>query len=162
MMTEDRLPDLALYPEDPDWLITEFARRVPDVLHAVAVTSDGVLVAASHEMQPGDLEQLSAITAGMTGLACTAAEMLDNGAVIQALVTMERGTLAIMAIDDGSSLAVLTTAAADLDTVAYEMTMLVEDSGTVFAPPRRRAVRDAAHGTRGQPGKAPLPQRRRD
>jgi len=48
----------------------------------------------------------------------------------------------IMTIDDGSSLAVLTTAAADLDLVAYEMTMLVERAGSIFTPPARGAVRD--------------------
>ena len=50
---------------------------------------------------------------------------------------MARGTLVIMAIDQGSSLAVLTAATADLDTVAYEMTMLVEGAGSIFT----RAVR---------------------
>jgi hypothetical protein len=55
---------------------------------------------------------------------------------------MERGTLVIMTIDDGSSLAVLTAAAADLDLVAYEMTMLVEQAGSIFTRPARGAVRD--------------------
>jgi hypothetical protein len=32
---------------------------------------------------------------------------------------------------------VLTTATADLDTVAYEMTMLVEEAGSIFTPPAR-------------------------
>jgi len=50
---------------------------------------------------------------------------------------MARSTLVIMAIDQGSSLAVLATATADLDTVAYEMTMLVEGAGGMFAPPDR-------------------------
>ena len=50
---------------------------------------------------------------------------------------MKRGTLVIMAIDRESSLAVLTTATADLDMVAYEMTMLVEESGGLFTPPAR-------------------------
>jgi uncharacterized protein len=50
---------------------------------------------------------------------------------------MAQGTLVIMAIGDGSSLAVLASATADLDTVAYEMTMLVEDAGSVFSPPAR-------------------------
>jgi predicted regulator of Ras-like GTPase activity (Roadblock/LC7/MglB family) len=50
---------------------------------------------------------------------------------------MARGTLVIMAIDQGSSLAVLTTATADLDTVAYEMTMLAEEAGSIFTPPAR-------------------------
>jgi predicted regulator of Ras-like GTPase activity (Roadblock/LC7/MglB family) len=63
--------------------------------------------------------------------------MFDDGTVTQALVTMARGTLVIMSIDGGSSLAVLTTATADLDMVAYEMTMLVEQAGSIFTPPPR-------------------------
>src|SRR5215467_6158561 len=128
-----RAPD----PQDPDRLITEFAGRVPGVLRAAVVASDGFLVAASGRTQPDQLGQFSAITAGLTSLAGAAARLLDGGAVTQALVTMARGTLVIMAIDQGSSLAVLTTATADLDTVAYEMTMLVEEAGGIFTPPAR-------------------------
>jgi predicted regulator of Ras-like GTPase activity (Roadblock/LC7/MglB family) len=51
---------------------------------------------------------------------------------------MGRGTLVIMAIDDAASLAVLTTAA-DLDLIAYEMTMLAEQAG----PALRSAGGDA-------------------
>ena len=101
------------------------------------VASDGVLVAASDQAQPDQLEQLSATTAGLMGLASAAARILHGGAVTQALVTTARNTLVIMAIDQGSSLAVLTTATADLDTVAYEMTMLVEEAGSIFTPPAR-------------------------
>src|SRR5215469_13939601 len=124
-------------PRDPDRLITDFAEHVPDVLRAAVVASDGVLMAVSDRTRPDQLEQLSAITAGLISLASAAARISDGGAVTQALVTMARGTLVVMAIDQGSSLAVLTTATADLDTVAYEMTMLVEEAGGVFTPPAR-------------------------
>ena len=123
--------DPALHPQDLDRLITDFTERVPKVLHALVVSSDGVPVAVSDRIQPDHLEQLSAITSGLISLACSAARIFDGGAVTQALVIMERGTLVIMAIDDGSSLGVLTTAAADLDLVAYEMTMLVEQAAEV-------------------------------
>jgi predicted regulator of Ras-like GTPase activity (Roadblock/LC7/MglB family) len=129
----DPVPD----PQDPDRLITDFAERVPDVLRAAVVASDGVLVAVSDRTQPDQLEQLSAITAGLVALASAAARISDGGTVIQALVTMARGTFVIMAIDEGSCLAVLTTATADLDTVAYEMTLLVEEAGGTFTPPAR-------------------------
>ena len=124
-------------PQDPDQLLIDFAARVPGVRRAAVVTSDGVLVAVSDRTKPDDLEQLSAITAGLISLASTTAQLLDTGAVIQALVTMARSTLVIMAIDHGASLGVLTTATADLDMVAYEMTMLVEESGSSFIPPAR-------------------------
>jgi hypothetical protein len=136
-MAEREARDKAPHPYDPDRLIADFAERLPDVLRAVAVASDGVLLAASDRTQPDQLEQLSAITAGLISLASAAARIFDGGTVTQALVTMARGTLVIMAIDQESSLAVLTTATADLDTVAYEMTMLAEEAGSIFTPPAR-------------------------
>ena len=136
-MTEGEARDPAPDPQDPDRLITDFAERVPGVLRAAVVASDGVLVAVSDRTQPDQLEQLSAVTAGLISLASAAAQIFHGGAVTQALVTMAHGTLVIMAIDQRSSLAVLTTATADLDTVAYEMTMLVEEAGSIFTPPAR-------------------------
>lgn len=134
--------DPVLHPQDLDRLITDFAERVPEVLHALVVSSDGVPVAVSDRIQPDYLEKLSVITSGLISLAAGAARISDGGAVTQALVAMERGTFVIMAIDGGSSLAVLATAAADLDLVAYEMTMLVEQAGSILTPPARGAVRD--------------------
>jgi hypothetical protein len=134
-MAEGEARNPAPDPPGPDRLITDFAERVPGVLRVAVVASDGVLVAASGRAQPDQLEQLSAITAGLMGLASAAARILHGGAVTQALVTTARNTLVIMAIDQGSSLAVVTTATADLDTVAYEMTMLVEEAGSIFTPP---------------------------
>ena len=136
-MAEGEARDPAPDPQDPDRLLADFAERVPGVLRAAVVASDGVLVAVSDRTQPDQLEQLSAITAGLISLASAAARIFDGGAVTQALVTMARGTLVIMAIDQGSSLAVLATATADLDTVAYEMTMLVAEAGSILTPPAR-------------------------
>ena len=134
--------DPARHPQALDRLITGFTERVPTVLQALVVSSDGVPVAASEQIQPDQVEKLAAITSGLISLAEGAARIFDGGAVTQALVAMERGTLVIMAIDDGSSLAVLTTAAADLDQVAYDMTILVEQAGSIFTPPPRGPVAD--------------------
>jgi predicted regulator of Ras-like GTPase activity (Roadblock/LC7/MglB family) len=134
--------DPVLHPQGLDQLITGFTERVPEVLHALVVSSDGVPMAVSDRIQRDHLEMLSAITSGFISLAGGAGRILDGGAVTQGLVVMERGTLVIMAITDGSSLAVLTTAAADLDLVAYEMTMLLEQAGSIFTPPARGAIRD--------------------
>ena len=136
-MPEAEARDPAPDPQDPDRLLTEFAERVPGVLRAAVAASDGVLVAVSDRTQPDQLEQLSATAAGLISLASAAAQAFDGGAVTQALVVMARGTLVIMATGRGSSLAVFTTATADLDTVAYEMTMLVEEADSIFTPPAR-------------------------
>ena len=136
-MAEGEARDPALDPQDPDRVLTDFAERVPGVLRAAVVASDGALVAASDRTQPDQLEQLSAITVALISLAGATARTFHGGAVTQALVTMARSTFVIIAIDQGTSLAVLATAAADLDTVAYEMTMLVEEAGSIFTPPAR-------------------------
>jgi predicted regulator of Ras-like GTPase activity (Roadblock/LC7/MglB family) len=134
--------DPALHPQDLDRLVTDFTERVPTVRYALVVSSDGVPVAVSGRIPPDHLERISAITSGLIGLAFSAGRIFDGGAVIQALVAMERGTLVIMAVDDGSCLAVVTAAAADLDLVAYEMTMLVEQAGSILTPPAPGAVLD--------------------
>jgi predicted regulator of Ras-like GTPase activity (Roadblock/LC7/MglB family) len=136
--------DPVLHPQGPDQLITHFTERVPQVLHALVVSSDGVPVAVSGRIQLDHLEMLSAIISGFISLAGGAGRILDGGAVTQGLVAMERRTLVLMAINDGSSLAVVATAAADLDLVAYEMTMLLEQAGSIVTQPARGAVRDPA------------------
>jgi predicted regulator of Ras-like GTPase activity (Roadblock/LC7/MglB family) len=109
--------------QDPARLIAELTERIPGMRHALVVSADGVPVAASDGIPPGRLEQLAAITSGLVSLADGVARAFDGGGVTQAVVVMAECTLVIMAIDDGSCLAVLVTAAADLDHVAYEMTM---------------------------------------
>lgn len=123
--------------QDLSWLVTEFAERVPDVAHAAVMSSDGVPMAFSAGIPPERLEKLSAITSGLISLARGAAQIFEAGALTQTLISMERGILVISAISDGSGLAVLTSADADLDLIAYEMTMLAEQAGHVLTPARR-------------------------
>jgi predicted regulator of Ras-like GTPase activity (Roadblock/LC7/MglB family) len=119
------------------WLVTDFAERVPDVDHALVVSSDGVPMAVSEGVAPTHAEQLSAITSGLVSLASGVARVFDGGAVTRTRVVMGQGTLVIMSISDGSSLATMATAEADLDLVAYEMKMLAEAAGSVLTPRTR-------------------------
>lgn len=125
--------------QDLSWLITDFTERVPAVVHAAVVSSDGVCLAASEGIPPDRLEQLSAITSGLISLAQGTASIFDGGAVTQTLTTMERGILMIVAISGGASLAVLSVIDADLDQVAYEMTVLAEQAGSALTPAARRS-----------------------
>jgi predicted regulator of Ras-like GTPase activity (Roadblock/LC7/MglB family) len=122
---------------DLSWLVTDFTERVPGVEHSAVVSSDGVPLAVSDGIPPGRLEHLSAITSGLSSLASGTAQILDGGAVTQTLVAMEQGVLVIVTISDGSSLAALAMADADLDLVAYEMTVLAEQAGGALTPEPR-------------------------
>jgi hypothetical protein len=135
-------------PEPPDsaQLVSDLAERVPEVRHVLVVSADGVPLAVSRGIAAGHLGQLAAITSSLISLAAGTARILDSGGVTQAVVVMEHGTFVIMAVDAGASLAVLTTAAADLDQVAYEMTMLVERSTAVLSSPARGPSGDDSAG----------------
>jgi predicted regulator of Ras-like GTPase activity (Roadblock/LC7/MglB family) len=122
---------------DLDWLVTRFVNDVTDAAHAILVSADGLLMAASASI-PGERgEQLAAVSSGLASLAVGAARLFEGGAVLQTVVEMERGYLMLMSVGDGSNLAVLTQEAADIGQVGYEMALLVERVGrTVQAQAR--------------------------
>jgi uncharacterized protein len=125
--------------QDLNWLITNFAERVPSVAHAIVVSSDGLPIAYSKEFPPDRADQLAAVTSGVTSLTQGASRMFEGGEVTQTVVDMERGLLIVMAISDGSSLAVLVGDDCDMGLVAYEMSLLVVQVGDALTPEMRGA-----------------------
>jgi len=128
------------------WLITDFVRQVPGVAHAVVVSADGLLLAASHGLPRDRAEQLSAVAAGLTSLTDGAARCFEAGEVSQTVVEMDRGYLFLMSISDGSSIVVLAAPNCDIGLVAYEMTMLVERVGQQLTPELRAQSQGAWRG----------------
>ena len=125
--------------QDLNWLITNFAERVPSVAHAIVVSSDGLAMARSEGFPPDRVDQLAAVTAGLTSLTQGASRVFQGGAVTQTVVDMQRGLLIVMSISDGSSIAVLAAVDCDMGLVAYEMTLLVERVGSALTPTVRGA-----------------------
>ncbi len=114
---------------DLDWLVSRFVSEVPDAAHAILVSADGLLMAASQSI-PGDrAEQVAAVSSGLASLAVGAARLFEGGAVLQTVVEMEHGYLMLMSVGDGSNLAVLTEDSADIGQVGYEMALLVDRVG---------------------------------
>ena len=120
--------------QDLNWLITNFVERVPAVAHAIVVSADGLPLAFSAGFPEDRADQLAAVTSGLTSLTQGAARVFEAGTVIQTVVEMEGGLLLVMAISNGSSLAVLAASDCDMGLVAYEMTLLVERVGRVLTP----------------------------
>ena len=56
-----------------NWLLGKFAAETAGVLEAIAVSSDGLLMAMSAGQQRGGADRLAAITSGITSLAGGAA-----------------------------------------------------------------------------------------
>jgi uncharacterized protein len=131
---------------DLNWLVTNFAERVPGVAHAVVVSADGLPLAVSDGFPQERADQLAAVTSGLTSLTQGAARLFEAGLVVQTVVEMHAGLLVVMAISNGSSLAVLAGSACDLGLVAYEMTLLVERAGRVLTPAARTVNHAAVAG----------------
>jgi uncharacterized protein len=122
---------------DLNWLITDFAGRVPAVAHAIVVSADGLPLAFSDGFPKDRADQLAAVTSGLTSLTHGAARVFEGGPVTQTIVEMRRGVLLVMAISDGSSLAVLASDDCDMGLVAYEMALLVDRVGHALTPEPR-------------------------
>jgi predicted regulator of Ras-like GTPase activity (Roadblock/LC7/MglB family) len=127
--------------QDLNWLITNFVERVPAVAHAIVVSADGLPLAFSDGFPPDRADQLAAVTSGLTSLTQGAARVFEAGTVLQTVVEMEGGLLLVMAISNGSSLAVLAAGDCDMGLVAYEMTLLVERVGRALTPEPRGGLR---------------------
>lgn len=120
-----------------DWLVSNFAREVHGVSHAVLVSADGLLMAASAHLPTDRGEQLAAVTSGLASLSAGVSNLFDGGGVLQSVVEMQNGYLLLMSVGDGSHLATLTSAGCDIGQVGYEMALLVDRVGaSVQAVPR--------------------------
>ena len=114
---------------DLNWLLDDLVIRVTEISKAVILTRDGLVVWASKGLTREDAEHLSAMAAGMQSLARGAGRHFGGGQVRQTVVEMERSFLFVTAAGEGSCLAALTTATADVGLVAFEMAVLVKRVG---------------------------------
>ncbi len=124
---------------DVGWLVDGFTQRVPGVAHAAVVSADGLLMASSAGLPRDRADQLSAVASGLGSLTNGAALCFSAGQVVQTVVEMQGGFLLLMAISDGSWLAVLASPTSDIGLVGYEMTMLVDRVGEHLSPALRSA-----------------------
>lgn len=128
------------------WLIDGFTQRVPGVAHAAVVSADGLLMASSSGLPRDRADQLSAVASGLGSLTNGAALCFSAGRVIQTVVEMQGGFLLLMAISDGSWLAVLASPTSDIGLVGYEMTLLVDRVGDHLSPALRGGGNSDAPG----------------
>ena len=123
-----------------DWIVTKFVEEVPSAAHAILVSADGLLMAASSSIPADRAEQVAAVSSGLASLAVGAARLFDGGAVLQTVVEMQNGYLLLMSVGDGSNLACLTEDSADIGQVGYEMALLVDRVGRMVQAQARVPV----------------------
>ncbi|ABD12183.1 dynein regulation protein LC7 [Frankia sp. CcI156] len=129
-------------PEHPslDWLVNNFVDFVPGVANAIVASSDGHLLAVCTGLPRERAERLGSLASGLFSLTLAAADFVDGGHVTQTIVEMAQGSLLLMAVGEGSYLAVLATNTCDIGLVGYEMTVLVARTREALTPARRESV----------------------
>jgi predicted regulator of Ras-like GTPase activity (Roadblock/LC7/MglB family) len=124
---------------DITWLVNDLVERVAHAEQAVVLSADGLLIAKSAGLGREDAEHLSAVAAGLHGLARGAGRRFGRGSVRQTIIEMESGFLFVTAGGNGACLAVLGTEDADVGLIAYEMAMIVARVGQYLSTPIRAA-----------------------
>ncbi|MER5476554.1 roadblock/LC7 domain-containing protein [Streptomyces sp. NPDC002734] len=117
-----------------NWLLAAFVRNTDGVRDAVAVSSDGLLIAVSDGLGRTEADHLSAIVSGLSSLARSASRRYGFDGVKLIMIEMGRGFLLVSAIRDGSCLGVLADSSGELGLVGYEMAVLAERAGDLLTP----------------------------
>lgn len=123
-----------------NFLVDDFVQSTPGVVDTVVVSSDGLALAASKGLDRDAVDRFAAVASGLIGLAFGVAERFDGGGVREVVIDMENVLLFVTGISDGSLLAVVASANADVGLVGFEMSRLVERCGDVLSPELRHEL----------------------
>ncbi len=116
-----------------DWLLDDLVGRAAHVQNAVILSRDGLTVGTSAALSRETSDQLSALAAGLQSLANGGAALFGTGQVRQTVIEMDRGFLFVTAAGEGSCLAVLADAEADVGLIGYDMARMVKQVGRHMA-----------------------------
>jgi predicted regulator of Ras-like GTPase activity (Roadblock/LC7/MglB family) len=116
------------------WLLRSFVEQTAGVDGAVAVSSDGLLMAMSSSLTREDAEPVAAIISGLVSLGRGAAGHLGFEGLERMVVGMRKGVLLVASVSDGSAMGVIARAGCDIGAVGYQMTLLVERAGSLLTP----------------------------
>ena len=127
-----------------NWLLSHFVEETAGVSGAVAVSSDGLLIARSRSLDPRGGEQLCALIAGCASMAQAIDRLLERDGVERVIVAMQRGFLFVCSIADGSCLGVVATRDCDVGSVGYQATELMAKVGEILTPALREELKARA------------------
>jgi len=117
-----------------NWLVTRFAQGTAGAIAAMAVSSDGLLIAVSSGLVRENADRLAAISSAMLSLANGVSDCHPLGSPDKVIIELGQGYLLVCTISAGCSLGVLASKQAGLGTIAYEMAMFANRASTVLTP----------------------------
>lgn len=134
----------ALTPPDPARerlfgdLLHQLTSQVPDIVHALAMSGDGLVLAHTPSMTRDRADQLCAAASGLASIGRSTTGWLEAGQYAYTMQVMDAGVLLIKPTPDGSAFAALARAGADMGQVAYQLGDVANRVGMAISPGLRR------------------------
>jgi predicted regulator of Ras-like GTPase activity (Roadblock/LC7/MglB family) len=120
------------------WMLDKLV-EIPDVVYAVVLSTDGLIVQKSTSLPQEVAELLAAGASSLYSLAAGMGRHFDSGPVRQVITEYQGRTMFVAAAGQNARLAVLCEQAVDMGTVAYEMGRLVTRIGDYLGSEARPA-----------------------
>lgn len=117
-----------------NWLISRFSRETADVAAVIAVSSDGLLIGMSANLERANADRLAAITSAVLSLAQGVSDSYPLGQPDKVVIEMTEGFMLVCTISAGCALGVLATSHASLGTIAYETAVFANRASEVLSP----------------------------
>ncbi|MEU5100438.1 roadblock/LC7 domain-containing protein [Streptomyces sp. NPDC020996] len=121
------------------WMLDDVL-KVPEALHAILLSADGMLRACSKDIGRDDAERLAAGLSGVQSISRSTAEFTGTPHTPwrQTLIEFAHGYVFLVAAGEGAYLAVSTTQDVDMEAVTYRMHKLVDRLGKELTSPARQ------------------------
>jgi predicted regulator of Ras-like GTPase activity (Roadblock/LC7/MglB family) len=117
-----------------NFLLNNFVKETAGVSDAVAVSSDGLLMARSESLDDAGADQVAAIISGFVSLGQGAVRCFAFDDLNQIIVAMRGGYLFVSSMGTAGCLGVVATPRCDIGNVGYQMALLVDRAADMLNP----------------------------
>jgi uncharacterized protein len=114
--------------------LTSFSDETPGVIEVIAVSTDGLLIAASRGLDRATADRIAAVASSLASITRGASRVFDGGALRQVMVAYENGYIVLSSLRENAVLAVLTAAGGDIGLIGHEMAALGKQVGASLRP----------------------------
>jgi uncharacterized protein len=134
---------------DMAWIISQWAKETPGVIHGVLLARDGLAIAASQGLNRDQVDRTAAAAASLIALANAMSSEYDAGAAEILTFRTPNFHFLFMGIAQGTALAVLAEREGNLSVVGHQMQRLVTAVGArLDRNPRSSPTSHPAAGSR--------------
>ncbi|GAB2682403.1 hypothetical protein GCM10027271_49940 [Saccharopolyspora gloriosae] len=135
-----RKPDL-----DLAWLLDQMLDNVPDTLHALVLTHDGLPAAFSKNLDQDRADKISAACGTLRATSKALSHELEGGDIDMNLLATESQSMYVLAVDPRNSVLVVAGRSVDAEQLQYEMRRLIKNVGERLGKGARNPVGAEKH-----------------